>query len=61
MFSEVECNHTNQTNFKFIQAVNLRDLENGFREIILEIILRKDMVGVEIKVMDCISEYRGKE
>ena len=60
MFSEVECNHTNQTNFKFLQSAKLIDLENGFREIILEMILSKDMVGVEIKVMDCVSEYRGK-
>ena len=61
MLPEVECNHTNQTNFKFIQSAKLIDLENGFREIILEMILSKDMVGVEIKVMDCVSEYRGKE
>ena len=60
MFSEVECNHTNQTNFKFLQSPKLIDLENGFCEIIFEMILSKDMVGVEIKVMDCVSEYRGK-
>ena len=61
MFYEVECNHTKQTNFTFLQIAKLRDLENGFRDIILEMILSKDMVGVERKVMDYVSEYRGKE
>ena len=56
MFYEVECNHTNQTNFKFLQIAKLRDLENRFCDIILEMILSKDMVGVERKVMDCVSE-----
>ena len=55
MFSEVECNHTNQSNFKFIQSAKLRDLENGFHDIILERILSKDMGGVERKVMDCVN------
>ena len=55
MFFEVECNHTNQTNLTFLQSTKLRDHENGFHDIILSRILSKDMVGVEIKVIDCVS------